>query len=62
MTDITLTLSQTTLASAKLTSFRRGISLSELVDKLLVAELTAPASICDHLPRRIDLIQEQATA
>jgi hypothetical protein len=43
--NVALTLSAQTLGPARRSAFERGWSLSELVDRLLVAELLAPTSL-----------------
>jgi hypothetical protein len=52
--NITLTLSEKNLKAGKKIAFQRGISLSEMVDRLLVAELTAKQSIAMQHGRRIE--------
>lgn len=51
--NITLYLDQKTLEAAQKHAFRRNTSLSDLVNRLLVAELNTRGGLAHQHPRRI---------
>lgn len=53
--DITLSLSKKNLPNARKLAFKMGISLSEMVDRLLVAEMTGQESIAAKHGRTLQL-------
>jgi hypothetical protein len=52
--DVTLTLRSDNLKESKKLAFKRGISFSELVDRLLVAEMSSAVSIAMRFGRKME--------
>jgi hypothetical protein len=52
--DVTLTLSKANVKDAKKLAFTRGISFSEMVDRLLVAEMSSGTSIAMQFGRKME--------
>lgn len=55
--NVAMTLNKMNLASAKKHSFKLGFSLSEMVDRLLVAEMTGKSSIARKHNRTMEFAE-----